>query len=133
MPNRENEKYKECDKQNNICLTCNSGFYMPIDDELKIECKSCTINNCKACHGTKIDVCDICETNYQPEIERGKIKICKLNNCEIREEEKCLTFSEIENKCTSCNPSYILVDGKCEPLFTFKATYLVLHPKNMYK
>ena len=123
------EKCKECDNQNNICLSCNSGFYIPNDDELKIECKSCSINNCKDCHGTKIeDICDACESNYQPEIESGKIKKCKLNNCEIGEEEKCLTCNEIEKKCTSCNPSYALVDGKCEPLFTFKAVYLVLNP-----
>ena len=123
------EKCKECDNQNNVCLNCNYGYYLPIDDELKIECKSCSLNNCKSCHGTKIeDICDACESGYEKEIESGKIKKCKLNNCEIGEEEKCLTCSGIENECGSCNPLYTLVDGKCESTFTFKAIYSVLNP-----
>ena len=126
---RNGEKCKECDNLNNVCLTCNSGYYLPTDDELKIECKSCSLNNCKTCHGTKIeDICDVCESGYEPEIESGKIKKCKLNNCEIGEEEKCLTCSGIENECGSCNPSYTLVDGNCEPYFTFKAKYSILYP-----
>ena len=125
------EKCKECDNQNNICLVCKDGYYIPTNDELKLGCKSCSLNNCKTCHGTKNeDICEVCEEGYEPEIENGKIKKCKINNCEIGEKEKCLTCSGIENECGSCNPSYILVDGKCETSFTFNAKYSILNPND---
>ena len=115
-----NEKCKLCDLDKNECLECNSGFYLPSDDEDKLECKSCSLEHCQICHGTKdSNVCDICENNYEPVLENNIIKLCdfiipKIENCEIGEGEKCLTCNEMEiNKCASCNPSYNLVDGKC--------------------
>ena len=115
----ENEKCKECDLNKNECLNCNSGFYLPSDDDIKLECKSCSLEHCQICHGTKSsNICDSCEKNYEPELENNIIKLCKYKskaeNCEIGEGEKCLTCDELEtNKCGSCNPSYKLVDGKC--------------------
>ena len=46
-----------------------------------------------------------------------------LRPCEIGIEDKCLTCNN--NKCSSCNPGYILKDGFCEADFFLKATYLV--------
>ena len=45
------------------------------------------------------------------------------NNCEIGEEDKCLTCSTIKNECSSCNFRYLLIDGKCIPNYSFRAEY----------
>ena len=118
----DNEKCKECDLQNNECSSCNTGYYLPSDDDIKLECKSCSLSHCKICHGTKIsNICDQCDENYDPVLDDSTIKECKLHEeevvitCEKGEGSKCLTCSETEpSKCGSCNPSYKLVDGKCE-------------------
>ena len=116
-----NNKCKECDFNKNECLNCNSGYYIPTDDDIKLECKSCSLDHCQICHGTKIsNICESCEENYEPIKENNIIKLCKyqeqkIENCEIGEGNKCLTCSQIEpNKCSSCNPSYKLVNGYCE-------------------
>ena len=49
------------------------------------------------------------------------ILVNKDDKCELGEEEKCLTCKK--NKCGSCNPGYILNNGKCEPTFSFRAVY----------
>ena len=116
------ENCKECDFQNNKCSSCNSGYYLPSDDDIKLECKSCSLSHCKICHGTKTsNICDQCDENYDPVLDDSTIKECKLHEeevvitCEKGEGSKCLTCSETEpSKCGSCNPSYKLVDGKCE-------------------
>ena len=41
--------------------------------------------------------------------------------CEIGEGDKCLTCKN--NKCTSCNPKYELINGKCIATFSINATY----------
>ena len=117
----DENKCKTCDFEKNECLNCNYGFYLPSDDEIKLECKSCSINHCKSCHGTKnVDICNLCENNYEPELDNNIIKSCiyqepSKNNCEIGDGDKCLTCSETEpNKCATCNPFYKLVNGKCE-------------------
>ena len=116
-----NNKCKECEFNKNECLNCNSGYYIPTDDDIKLECKSCSLDHCQNCHGTKIsDICDSCETNYEPIKENNIIKLCKyqepkIEKCEIGVGNKCLTCSQTEqNKCASCNPSYKLVNGHCE-------------------
>ena len=113
-------KCKLCDLNKNECIECNSGFYLPSDDEDKLECKSCSIEHCQSCHGTKnSSICAICENNYEAVTENNIIKLCnykepQIENCEIGEGDKCLTCNQLElNKCASCNPSYILIDGKC--------------------
>ena len=117
----ENNKCKECDFNKNECLNCNLGYYIPSDDDIKLECRACSLDHCQNCHGTKIsDICESCDTNYEPIIENNIIKQCKyqepkIENCEIGDGDKCLTCSQTEqNKCASCNPSYKLVDGHCE-------------------
>jgi len=104
-----------CNSEEKICTKCKSGYYIPDNNENKSNCEKCSLENCQSCHGVKnSDICSLCESNYEPELENGIIKLCKSkNNCEIGEGEKCLTCSDIDNKCGSCNPSYKLVDGKC--------------------
>ena len=116
----ENKKCKECDFNKNECLDCNSGFYLPSDDDIKLVCKQCSLEHCQSCHGANnLDICDSCENNFIPVLENNIIRACKLKettiiNCEIGDGDKCLTCSETENnKCNSCNPSYKLVNGKC--------------------
>ena len=43
--------------------------------------------------------------------------------CEIGQDEKCLTCSNEKGKCETCNPFYKLINGKCYPDYTIKATY----------
>ena len=115
-----NEKCKECDLQKNECSSCNLGYYLPSDDDIKLECKSCSLSHCITCHGTKTsNICDQCDENYDLVTESG-IQLCKLHEeevvvtCETGAGSKCLTCSETDSsKCGSCNPSYKLVDGKC--------------------
>ena len=45
----------------------------------------------------------------------------KDNKCKKGDEEKCLTCNKKD--CGSCNPGYILNNGKCEPNFSFRAIY----------
>ena len=115
----------ECDKTKKICSKCATGYFVPDDSDNKLKCNPCSLIHCQSCHGTKdSDICDLCDSNYEPESEKNIIKLCKNKetkniNCEIGEGNKCLTCSETENnKCASCNPLYKLVDGKCEPEMT---------------
>ena len=110
-----NKECLACNSEEKKCTKCKSGYYVPDNSENKSICEKCLLENCQSCHGIKnLDICDLCENNYEPELENGIIKLCKSrNNCEIGEGEKCLTCSDIDNKCESCNPSYKLVDGKC--------------------
>lgn len=58
-----------------------------------------------------------------------QIKIIKyyrskeLRICETGLDDKCLTCSDETNECSSCNPLFELVDGKCVPNYSFKAVY----------
>lgn len=112
----------ECDKINKICAKCATGYFVPDDSNNKLLCTPCSIEHCQICHGIKnSDVCDLCDSNYEPELENNIIKLCKNKEkknvkCEIGDGNKCLTCSKSENnKCASYNPFYKLVDGKCEP------------------
>ena len=115
------EKCLECDKTKKICSKCAAGYFVPDDSDNKLICSPCSLKHCQSCHGKKdSDVCDLCDSDYEAELENNIIKLCKNKetktiNCEIGEGDKCLTCSETENnKCASCNPLYKLVDGKCE-------------------
>ena len=46
-----NEKCKQCDNNNNKCLSCNDGYYLP--DFEKNKCQKCSIDNCLECYGNK--------------------------------------------------------------------------------
>jgi len=117
-----NEKCKECDLDKNECLNCNKGFYLPSDDEIKLGCKPCSLEHCQRCHGNLNEsICDECENDYGEELLNGIITLCKYRNIpkiksKVGDGKKCLNYSLTEeNKCISCNPPYVLVDGKCEP------------------
>ena len=130
-----------CNSEEKICTKCKSGYYVPDDSENKSNCEKCSLENCQSCHGIKnSDICDLCENNYESEIENGTIILCKSkNNCEIGEGEKCMTCSDIDNKCGSCNPSYELVDGKCvkeeeqNEFLSFKAKLVSSNPRENIK
>ena len=54
-----NEQYKylkyfckTCYK--NQCIECNSGYFIPEDDDSKKKCTKCSTENCDKCKGTKI-------------------------------------------------------------------------------
>jgi len=45
------------------------------------------------------------------------------DECEIGEEEKCLTCIENKNECKTCNIGYKLVNGKCKTDYFIKVVY----------
>ena len=112
-------KCRECDYGENECIECNPGYYIPSDDEKKLECKQCSLNNCQFCHGTTdSNICDLCDDNYSPQTENNIIKTCVIQvNCEIGSENKCASCSDTDrSKCGSCNLNYELNDnGECIP------------------
>ena len=44
-------------------------------------------------------------------------------NNQINEDSKCLIFNKEINKCTECYPSFILINGVCEPNYSFNIQY----------
>jgi len=58
--------------------------------------------------------------SYKAIYENEIIKSCEFM-CQIGKEDKCLTCDD--NKCSSCNIGYKLIDGKCKANYTIKATY----------
>lgn len=104
------EKCKTCNNNEDHldqCETCNPGYYLPIDDEFKQECRRCDIENCKICNGTiDSNICYECNDDFKPNYEEDKINSCS-------------SFDE----SFKCNPGYKLIDGKCEINYSFKATY----------
>ena len=59
---------------------------------------------------------------FFPVYENDNTIICEPI-CQTGEENKCLTCNKTSNKCSSCNPFYNLINGICEPNFSFKAIY----------
>lgn len=106
------EKCKSCNNNEehfDQCETCNPGYYLPIDDELKQECSKCEIENCKICNGTiDSNICYECNDNSTPIYDKDEDKI---------------KFCSSYDKPFNCNPGYKLIDGKCEINYSFKATY----------
>jgi hypothetical protein len=107
--------------QDNDDIKCKIGYFIHEDNENKKECQKCSIENCEKCYGTILsNICSSCINSYEAIYENNIIKSCK-SNCEIGEEDKCLTCDN--NKCSSCNIGYKLLDGKCIANYTIKATY----------
>ena len=105
-----NEKCLTCDTTQNICGTCNKGYYLPIDATDKKVCSKCSLANCQTCNGTlNNDTCIECSYGYFGNYEDGKIISCDENSCEIGENEKCqscdVSGSDI---CLTCNEGYYL-------------------------
>ena len=94
------EKCLTCDRSKDICNSCNIGYYLPSDNETKLECKKCSLKNCQICEGTIDDnICISCINGFSPVIQNGEIIECK-QNCEITSENKkeiCFEFCKEEN------------------------------------
>lgn len=119
-----NEKCLTCDYEKNICSSCNLGYYLPSDDEEKIQCRKCSLENCQTCEGTiSSNICKSCLPYFTPVLENNQIIQCKLSNCQVGPEGKCKTCHETENLCASCNVGYKLVEGECKLNHSFRATY----------
>ena len=72
----ENEKCKKCDPIKNRCSSCNSGYYLPENDEIREKCEKCSEENCDICKGQiNNDICITCKPGYKLNNE-GK---CQIN------------------------------------------------------
>ena len=126
---RGKEKYKkeETKTKEAKSLTrpiCDSGYFIPDDDNTFQDCQKCSLEGCQICNGTyKKNECSLCGGNLEAIYSNNKIIKCN-NTCEIGEEEKCLTCYRGKNECKSCNIGYKLVNGKCKTDYTLKITYL---------
>lgn len=96
---------KECDMTNNKCSSCNIGYYLPTDDNVKSQCKKCSdvVNNCIECSGKISNIeCTKCEDNY---LLSGN----KCIKCKTGIYDACKTCdSSNPNFCGSCNQGYYL-------------------------
>ena len=45
---------KECDTTKNKCTACNYGYFMPEDDQRKVDCQKCNVDYCDECSVQKI-------------------------------------------------------------------------------
>ena len=109
----ENEKCKECSRTiPENCLTCNKGFYLPLNEIDNKVCLPCNkIENCSSCFGDKYHiVCSSCDSLFY--LENNKcIKKEKKESCIIGENEKCKSCKEEEDlidQCQTCNEGYYL-------------------------
>lgn len=103
-----NEKCLTCDRDKDICGSCNLGYYLPTDSINKLECQKCSVENCAVCSGTMSkNVCTPCKDGFVPIIENGEVVKCK-KTCKIGPEELCKTCHETEPICASCNLGYVL-------------------------
>ena len=99
------------------------GYFNQTDDSTKEICQKCSVDNYQKCYGIKLDnIGDMCNNTFFPVYENDNIIICEPI-CQTGEEDKCLTCKETSNKCSSCNQFYNLINGRCEPNFSFKAIY----------
>ena len=49
----KNSICQTCNTRENECTVCNFDYFMPEDEEKKLDCQKCPINNCDECSGTK--------------------------------------------------------------------------------
>ena len=122
----ENELCKTCDFENNRCIRCNEGYYLPSDDLFKLKCKKCKdiVKNCNECHGEIYSVtCD----NFVGE-EKSQSSI-NLSYDEKR--EYCKEICENKPPLTCDGIGYELVDGECKLMYSFRATYYNEKPYEM--
>ena len=100
-----------CDSNKNECTSCNSGYFMPEDEERKVDCQKCAVDYCDECSGKKnSSKCESCISSYSPIYEGNEIVKCM---CEEGEKEKCMKCDKDKNECIACNEGYRLLNGKC--------------------
>jgi surface protein len=112
---REKDKFDQCG-------TCNSGYYIPSDTSYEAKkCYECTLDGCGVCEGKtdKDNKCIECKFGLKPYYKDGYVVDCH-NTCDIGSRSKCAKCNG--NKCSACNEGYNLVNGKCEPIWTYYAT-----------
>ena len=112
-----NEKCKECNPffpEN--CLTCNEGYYLPLNEFDNKICLSCDnkIVHCNDCLGNKYHIkCFSCELPFY--LENNKcIKKQTKEKCITGKKEKCKTCREEEDlidQCETCNEGYYLSEN----------------------
>ena len=101
---------KACNKETNKCDSCNSGYYLPSDDEEK-KCKKCSdINDkCQECYGTKNSIkCLSCKNGFIPFYDENN-EILECNPpCLAGVGNLCKTCDYDKNQCIDCNEGYYL-------------------------
>ena len=118
------ELCKTCDEENEECLACNPGYYLPLDADDKTKCKKCTdiVTNCNECHGNLYSVtCD----NF---LTQNTKSTCNLNNEEKR--EFCRSVCKGEDDENICNEDlgYEMVDGECKLMYSYRAVIKTTKP-----
>ena len=128
----EKEKCYDCKiEKENECLSCNEGYYLPLNSIDQTSCKKCQVEGCKSCNNIDGN-CEQCKDYYEASMKNGKIIECNLI-CNLGEGNKCQTCNlESKNKCGSCNPGYKLMkDGICKKIEnSFIASYNVTSINN---
>ena len=110
-----NNTCSACDTKMNECVSCNFGYFMPEDEERKVECQKCAIDYCDKCRGTKnSNKCESCINSFSPIYEGNEIVKCVY---EVGQEEKCMKCDEDKNECIACNEGYKLFKGKCLSIY----------------
>ena len=111
-----------CNYNEKICSKCFSGYYIPNDDEDKLNCKKCSTENCEECQGTKnSNFCIKCKSNFIPKYNENNI----IENCNIKcssGSRNCQVCNEKENECSKCNNGYYIPSDsemklECEKCF----------------
>ena len=130
------EKCLTCNEEKNQCNTCNNGYYLPTDDNVKLECKKCSnlIDLCIECYGSTYSITctkclngsilrydeNLCQTIYYETKETEKLEEKQVVEETIKEnllirpecvtglDEKCLTCDYLKDICNSCNEGYYL-------------------------
>ena len=116
----ENENCLKCNEEQDDCLSCNPGFFLPDDLSQNLKCLKCPIKYCKKCSGSALNPsCLSCENHTIPDSEIDT-KNCKV---QIGEGPFCKTADAINNECVSCNDGYNLENGKCILNYHFKAIF----------
>ena len=50
--NGPGENCFECNEREDICVSCNEGYYLPEDDKERLKFKKCSIQHSSICNGT---------------------------------------------------------------------------------
>ena len=105
------KKYYKKEYKNNKNVFCNSGYYLPLDEDQKNInfCKKCELENCEKCYGTNSsNTCILCKSSFISIYDiNNRIKLCDAH-CEIGEKEKCQSCNKNGNQCENCNSGYYL-------------------------